>query len=357
MQLADGGLEIPGSVGTFVQLVDELWHGAGDGADGLSGQRLKGCADVRLVARLGHGLHVGQARDGLVPRNCLRMQRLIGALQLRGLRGGSIGCLAHDGDGLFHARCDLAVAVHDAGVDFREHGKESVHELLGLGMDFGLGAVWDEGPCPVVGVLVQALAVRIEQLIPQDGGVERRHVPLGLGQRVLQLRRLEEVCPWVGGPGDALLPVLGQHTGCGVHVIDDPGIGIVQPFQQLFADLHDGGLIGNAIGVRNLLRRVHDGVVQVDELTFALADLGEHRGEAVGLLLRDCQILVDCRGIQGGDGLCGFLHLLSGFLQPFEGHFRQEWDIILHGFSQPVIGGYEFVDEGDQLVHLLDGFR
>ena len=143
-------------------------------------------------------------------------------------------------------------------------------------MYFCLCALWNQGARPILRVLIQTFTLRVEQLVPQAGDIQRRHVPLGFLERVVQPRFLEEGRPGIGGLRDAFLPAFGQKAGGRVHVVDDVGIGVVQPFQQFLRDLPDGRGIGDAVGVRDLLGRGGHGFMKVVELILAVSQPGQH---------------------------------------------------------------------------------
>ena len=357
MQPGDGRLKILRGNGAVVQLVDETRHGAGDGGDGFAGQSLEiGFCRGHIPGR-DHALHVGQPGDGFVPRDGVRVQGLVGVLQLGGLGVRGVGRLAHGSDCLVHTCGDPAVAVHDAGVDTAVHLEEGVHKLLRQVVNLGFSTLRDQGARPVLRVLIQTFTLRVEQLVPQAGDIQRRHVPLGFLERVVQPGLLEEGRPRIGGLRNAFLPALGHKAGGRVHVVDDVGIGIVQPFQQLFSDLPDGSGIGDAVGVRDLLGRGGHSFMQVVELFLAVSQPGQHGDKAVGFLLRNGQILVDRAGVEGGDGLGGIRDRCLYALRILQKDLAQKGEVVVGGFRQGVVSRDEFVDDRHQIAELVGGFH
>ena len=191
------------------------------------------------------------------------MERPVRGLQFAGLGLRVVRRLPHGGDDALHARGDAPVRVHDARVDVRKHGEERFDKRLRLCLDFLHRAVRDEGARPILGVLIQPLALRSEQFRPEGGIFQRRHVPLRRLQRVLQLCRLKQLRPRIGRSGDPFFPAFQQHAGGRVHVVRDAGIGVVQPFQQFLADLDDLRLVRNAQPFRHGAGSLHHRVVQV----------------------------------------------------------------------------------------------
>ena len=285
------------------------------------------------------------------------MQGLVGVLQLGGLGVRGVGRLAHGGDGLVHTGSDPAVTVHDGGVDTAVHLKEGIHKLLRQVVNLSLSTLRDQGAHPVLRVLIQTFTLWVEQLVPQAGDIQRRHVPLGFLERVVQPGFLEEGRPRIGGFCNAFLPAFGQQAGGRVHVVDDVGIGVVQPFQQLLRDLPNGRSVGDAIGVRDLLGRGGHGFMQVVELFLAVSQPGQHGDKAVGLLLRDGQILVDRTGVEGGDGLGGIRDRRLYALRILQEDLAQEGEVVVGGFRQGVVGRDEFVDDRHQIAELVGGFH
>ena len=267
-------LEILRRRSAIVELVDERRHCRGNRVDGFGRQRLKGAVYAGAVAVSGKARHVSQPCNRFAACNGVRVQGFVGAADLGGFSVCGIRGLAHDGDDALHARVDAPFAIHDSGVDIRKHVKECVYEHLRLRMDFFLRSIGNQFPRPVLGVLVQPLAVRLQQFIPQGRGVQRRHIPFSLLECVRQLCLLEHLRPGIRRLGDALLPAVYQHSRRRIHILNDVRIGIVQPFQQLFADLLNLRAVRNTQTVRNLLRRCHDRVVQIQELVLTVAQLG-----------------------------------------------------------------------------------